>query len=293
MKWNSFAAIAAVSAVASSACAEQRVPPRSLLDARMDVLRARDGIAMQLDPADVHEADVALEKAEQAWSSSPNDPVTADLASIADRKALLAESRALALKAAQDKQQAISQLETTHASQLQTAQGQLIHARQALGSTQMQLQEQQAAVASQQKRLQALEANLHDTRATIAKIASVKDDDRGMVITLQDEVLFKTGKSDLKPTAMAKLDQIVEALKGKEQPITVYGFTDSVGAIDNNMRLSQMRAESVRSHLIDKGIPRDLLTAQGKGPESPVADNESVEGRAQNRRVEIVVQPKN
>ena len=58
------------------------------------------------------------------------------------------------------------------------------------------------------------------------------------------------------------------------------------------MDLSQKRAQSVRDYLVTKGIPNDLITAQGKGPDMPVAENTSIEGRAQNRRVEIVVQPK-
>jgi outer membrane protein OmpA-like peptidoglycan-associated protein len=92
---------------------------------------------------------------------------------------------------------------------------------------------------------------------------------------------------------MAKLDQIAEALKGKEQPIVVYGHTDTVGTHENNMLLSQRRADSVRAYLLTKGIPQDLLTAQGMGPDAPVADNGSIEGRAQNRRVEIIVKPRN
>ncbi len=91
---------------------------------------------------------------------------------------------------------------------------------------------------------------------------------------------------------MAKLDQIADALKGKEQPIVIYGYTDTVGTRDNNMSLSENRAQSVHDYVVSKGIPQDLVTAQGKGPDEPVADNASVEGRAQNRRVEIVVQPK-
>ena len=122
----------------------------------------------------------------------------------------------------------------------------------------MQLQEQQQAADRQTQRLRALEATLKDARDTIAKIAAVKDDERGMVITLQGEVLFQTGKWDLKPGAMAKLDEIATALKGKEQPITVYGYTDNVGTVDNNMVLSQHRADSVRSYLISKGLPQDL-----------------------------------
>jgi outer membrane protein OmpA-like peptidoglycan-associated protein len=249
------------------------------------VLRAKEGIAMQFDPAGVHQADVALRAAEEAWRSAPNDPTTTDLALIADRKAQIAQAQAMAVKADQDRQQATSELEAMRAAQL-------TQTRLTLGATQMQLQEQQAATARDQQRLQTLEADLKDARDVIAKIASVKNDDRGMVITLQGEVLFKSGKSDLKPAAMAKLDRIAAALKGKDQPIAIFGYTDSVGAAESNMRLSQMRADSVRGYLVSKGLARDLVTAQGRGPESPVSDNESIEGRAQNRRVEIVVQPK-
>jgi outer membrane protein OmpA-like peptidoglycan-associated protein len=276
----------------AAACASEHFPPKALLDARADFLHARNGIAMGLDPTDVHEADVALQRAEQAWQDSPNDPTTIDLAVIADRKALVAQSEAATIKAQQDAQQAAAALEASKGAQLHATQGQLNQTQQALGVTQMQLQQQEAAAAAQQQKLQELEAKLKDARDTIAKIATVKDDDRGMVITLQGEILFKTAKWDLKPGAMAKLDQIAGALKGKEQPIVVYGYTDTVGSRDNNMAFSQMRAQVVRDYLVSKGIPQDLVTAQGKGPEEPVSDNGSIDGRAQNRRVEIVVQPK-
>jgi OOP family OmpA-OmpF porin len=72
----------------------------------------------------------------------------------------------------------------------------------------------------------------------------------------------------------------------------VYGYTDNVGTRDKNMALSQMRAQAVRDYLVNKGFPQDLVAAQGRGPDEPVTDNSSIEGRAQNRRVEIVVQPR-
>jgi outer membrane protein OmpA-like peptidoglycan-associated protein len=270
--------------VLAGACAEQ-LPPPALTEARAEFLRAKTGIAMQLDPTDVHEADVALQKAETAFRDEPNEATTNDLAIIADRRALIAEAQAVNLHAQQEALAAKQQGASLTDAQLQTARGQL-------GQTQMQLQQQQAASAAQAQLLQDLQGKLKDARDTIAKIAAVKDDDRGMVITLQGEVLFKTGKWDLKAGAMAKLDEIAGALKGKEQPIVVYGYTDNVGATDMNMDLSQKRAMSVRDYLATKGIPQDLITGEGKGPADPISDNTSIEGRASNRRVEIVVKPK-
>ncbi|HEY8042110.1 MAG TPA: OmpA family protein [Polyangiaceae bacterium] len=274
------------------ACGGERIPPKALVDARAEYTRAKSGVTLKLDPTDVHEADLALQKAESAWNNDPDDPNTIDLAVIAQRKAQIAEAEAAATQAQADAQQAKADLEAAMAAQLQSARGQLNQTQQALNQTQTQLQQTAAQAAAQQKQLADLEAKLKDARDTIAKIAAVKDDDRGMVITLQGEVLFKTGKWDLKPGAMAKLDQIADALRGKEQPMVVYGFTDNVGARDMNMDLSQKRAQSVRDYLVTKGIPTDLIKAEGKGPDNPVAENTSVEGRAQNRRVEIVVQPK-
>ncbi len=279
-------------AAGMSACAGERQPPKSLVEARDELARVRDGVAAQLDPTDLHEAELALQRAEQAWRDSPEDPSTVDLAMIAERKAEIAEAEAEALKAQQTAETSQHQMQSLTTSQLQAARGQLDQTKQVLNKTQEQLQAEQKAADEQRKKLADLEAKLKDARDTIAKIAAVKDDDRGMVITLQGEVLFTTGKYDLKAGAMAKLDQIAEALRGKEQPIVVLGFTDNVGTRDNNMVLSQNRAEAVRSYLVSRGIPQDLITAQGKGPDQPVSENTSTEGRAANRRVEIVVQPK-
>jgi outer membrane protein OmpA-like peptidoglycan-associated protein len=275
-----------------AACGGDRIPPKALVDARNEFGRAKSGVTVQLDPTDVHEADLSLQRAEAAWNNDPDDPTTIDMAVIAQRKAQIAEAEAAALKAQRDTDQYRSDLMSTQGAQLQAARGQLSQTQQTLSMTQQTLEQQKAAAAEQAKKLADLEAKLKDARDTIAKIAAVKDDDRGMVITLQGEVLFKTGKWDLKAGAMAKLDQIAEALRGKEQPMVVFGFTDNVGTRDMNMDLSQKRAQSVRDYLASKGIPQDLISAQGKGPDSPVGDNNTVEGRAENRRVEIVVQPK-
>jgi outer membrane protein OmpA-like peptidoglycan-associated protein len=286
MSWMRILSLAApVCAVSLVACGGERMPPKTLVDAQNELARAKGGVAMQLDPTDVHEAELALQKAERAWSDEPDEPNTMDLAIIAQRKAQIAEAEAAAMKGQQDAAGAKREQESLMASQLQATRG-------ALEKTSQKLQTTEASDAENRRKLSDLETKLREARDTIAKIAAVKDDDRGMVITLSGEVLFKTGKWDLKAGAMAKLDQIAEALRGKEQPIVVFGYTDNVGTRDNNMDLSQKRATAVRDYLAGRGIPSDLLTAQGKGPDEPVSDNSSVDGRAANRRVEIVVKPK-
>jgi outer membrane protein OmpA-like peptidoglycan-associated protein len=273
-------------------CATDRPVPKTLVDARAEVQRAKDGFAMRYDPTDVHEADIALQKAEQAWLNAPDEPTAEDLAVVADRRARIAEAEAGVMLAQLDRQRSTDGLAALRAQKLQAAQAQLSATKDTLGATEMQLRDQRANSAAQAQRLQELETKLKDARDTIAKIATVKDDDRGMVISLQGEVLFKTDKFDLKPAAMAKLDQIAKALGGKDQPIVVYGYTDSVGTREHNLDLSDKRAQAVRDYLVSKGLPKDTVTSQGKGPDDPLADNGSIDGRAQNRRVEIVVQPK-
>jgi outer membrane protein OmpA-like peptidoglycan-associated protein len=285
MKSSRAAWVSALAVACLSACGGERLPPKALSDARDEFHRAKTGIAIQLDPTDVHEADLALQRANQAWGDDPDDPNTIDLAIVAQRKAQIAEAEAQTLKSQRDADEAKRQLQDLMSTQLQSARGQLTQTKAALEA-------EQKAAAEQRQRLDDLEKKLKDARDTIAKIAAVKDDDRGMVITLQGEVLFSTGKWDLKAGAMAKLDQIAEALMGKEQPMIVYGHTDNVGTHDMNMDLSQKRANAVRDYLISRGIPQDLISAQGKGPDVPISDNGSIEGRATNRRVEIVVQPK-
>ncbi|MDB4936367.1 MAG: outer membrane protein, partial [Labilithrix sp.] len=131
--------------------------------------------------------------------------------------------------------------------------------------------------------------------ADLAKFASVKQDPvRGMVITLNGSVLFETAKWQLIGTANSKLNEVADALtkQDKDSSMVVEGHTDSQGKDAMNQELSQKRAESVRAYLVSRGIAADRITAMGYGPTRPIADNTSPEGRANNRRVEIVVKNK-
>jgi outer membrane protein OmpA-like peptidoglycan-associated protein len=104
------------------------------------------------------------------------------------------------------------------------------------------------------------------------------------------DVLFDTGKFDLRPIArekLARLGGIVLAHPGLK--LDIEGHTDSTGSDALNQKLSDQRADSVRKYLIEQGLPETSLIAVGFGSSMPVADNATAAGRQQNRRVEIIV----
>ncbi len=102
-------------------------------------------------------------------------------------------------------------------------------------------------------------------------------------------VNFETGKSAINPDSAGTLDGAAAALKAAgDLRIEVAGHTDNVGAPEANLKLSQDRAEAVRAALVARGVKADRLTAKGYGQASPVADNRTEDGRAKNRRVELV-----
>jgi len=117
-----------------------------------------------------------------------------------------------------------------------------------------------------------------------------KATDRGLVLTLGD-VLFTSGRADLKVGATSNLDRLVTFLSQyPSRNIEIEGHTDSVGSDDYNQDLSQRRADSVRSYLMQQGINSQRIAASGKGEHQPVADNDSAGGRQLNRRVEIIIE---
>jgi len=113
--------------------------------------------------------------------------------------------------------------------------------------------------------------------------------DRGLVLTLGD-VLFASGRAELKVGAASNLDRLVAFLnQNPNRNVEIEGHTDSIGADDYNQGLSQRRADSVRSFLVQQGISGSRLSASGMGEHHPVTENESASGRQQNRRVEIII----
>lgn len=130
-----------------------------------------------------------------------------------------------------------------------------------------------------------------DSEALRREIAELnaKETERGLVVTLGD-MLFETGNAQLKGNAVENLSKLSTFLNNNpDRTLVIEGHTDSVGSDASNQSLSQRRAESVRSHLLSQGIAANRLSAVGKGEHSPVASNDSVSGRALNRRVEVII----
>jgi outer membrane protein OmpA-like peptidoglycan-associated protein len=121
------------------------------------------------------------------------------------------------------------------------------------------------------------------------EILQARPTDRGLVLTLGD-TLFATGKSELKSGASANLDRITAFMtEYPKRTAAIEGFTDSMGSDEMNQSLSERRANAVKNYLVNQGVSSARLSASGRGENSPVADNDSVAGRQQNRRVEVVI----
>ncbi len=268
-----------------ASCAEV-LPPKELKDARAAYKTSSEGPAGKESLVELHAAKQSLDSAETAFKDKGDDQETRDKSYIAIRKAELAAASARTTLASREKKDAELEGQKFQGDTLKKTQAELASTQNTLSKTQDELKREAAARAEAEKRAAAALADLQ-------KIAAVKKEDRGMVITLSGGVLFQTDKSDLLPGAMAQLNQVGEALtrNSPDARITVEGHTDNQGQAAHNQELSQKRAESVATYLRSRGIAPDRVSAVGKGQDKPIADNKSIEGRAQNRRVEIVVEP--
>lgn len=275
------------------------LPPQELVQARAEYGRASAGKAGQLQPAQVYEAKQALDAAEAKFKDDASSKEATDLAYVALRKAQLAEAQADVAVARQAYEQADKDMRALTG--------------RALENYQKKLQEQQADLEKQKQQTEQEKANAVQARADadkehaarleaerrmkqaiedLAKIAAIKEETRGMVITLTGNVLFASGKWDLLQGAQIKLNEVAEALKAqKDRDIVVEGHTDNQGTVQSNLELGQKRADAVRSYIVSRGVEAGRITATGIGQARPLTDNSTAENRANNRRVEIVISP--
>jgi len=264
--------IASVSLAAVGAgCAGQR--PASLDRAQSSLTQAQQNpVVAQYAPAQLSEAQATLTEAERAWANENDREETSHLAYLTEQKAGIAVAVAQQ-KAAEDEAQRLSAQREDIRVNARTREAELAHA-QAESAT------DQAVAAT--ARSQALEQELAALKAS--------DTERGLVMTLQEGVLFEYNKAELKSGAMRSLEPLMTFLR--EHPgrtLLIEGHTDSTGSDSYNLDLSQRRAEAVRGFLASNGISADRIVARGYGESYPVTTNTTEAGRQQNRRVEVVI----
>jgi len=286
--------IAATGLLGFAACGTT-FPPQDLVNARTAFARANSGPTPKSDPADLHSAKEQLDLAEASYAKDGDTQYTRDQSYLAVRKTELAEVVGRTRQSDKEKNGVVNAMHADEKQAVASTSAELGRTRTQLANQNVAYVAQGTALKDEKSRRQDAEKRAAQASADLAKFATVKQDPRGMVITLSGSILFESAKWDLLPSAQLKLNDVATALI-KEDPLSkmvVEGYTDSQGGVSYNQELSQHRAQAVRDYLVTRGIAGDRITAQGFGLTHSIADNKSPEGRANNRRVEIVVQPTN
>jgi outer membrane protein OmpA-like peptidoglycan-associated protein len=244
--------------------------------------RAKERETAALDRARAEEATRKLAELERLQAETAKIAAERDRA-LAEAARLAAENqaqqaRALAEQSARDK--------TAAEAARQVAEAQAQQAREAAAQAEHDRAAAKEAVAQAERDKVALRDQL---RRQLNQVLETRETARGLIVNLSD-VLFDTGSATLKPGAREKLARVSGILLSHpELRLQVEGHTDSVGDEDYNQRLSENRADSVRSYLVGQGIASSGVTTKGFGKSQPVASNDTAAGRQQNRRVELVV----
>jgi len=251
-----------------------------ITDAREAVERAEDAriATLRKQAAEKQAATVLAKDQAQAQAAMSQADAAQSQAVAAQSQADAAQSQAQADAAQSQAQQAQMQ-----AQQAQAAKEQADAARA--------LAEQQAADAKAKAAEASKDADMvrEKLRIQLNSVLATSETARGLIVNMSD-VLFDTGKYTLKSSAqisLAKVAGILQAYPGLK--VQVEGYTDSTGTAAFNQTLSQNRAAAVRDFLVSQGVSQNNITSAGFGENDPVADNATVSGRAQNRRVNMVV----
>lgn len=277
-------------ALLATACSAPMVRPEGADSARAKLATLQsDAQLASRAPVEIKDAEAAVRAAEEPRD---DDDLARHLVLIANRKVDTAAATAQARLLEDQRKTLAEQRETARldsrtreADRARTdatiAQGQATSARADANAarTQTAIAQSEADAARQQS--EELQRQITELNA--------RETDRGLVVTLGD-VLFATGRSELRggtPSNLAKLAAFLN--KYPDRSVTIEGHTDNVGSEDSNFSLSERRASSVKSYLVNQGVASSRVTSTGKGEGSPVAGNESETGRQQNRRVEVII----
>lgn len=266
----------------AAACAH--APTDDLVNARRTYQQAASGQTNEVSPAQVYEAKKALVRAERAHEKDPGSNYERDMAYIATRRAEYAMAHAN-MKQAEAKAQAAK---TRRVAMLEEQRDQ---SRAQLEETEGQLSESQRELEDAQRQRQQLQQRLTAATQSLEGMARLQQEPDRIVMTLSGAVLFKHASAELLPIARERLREVAAVLREYEQgnQIVIEGHTDSRGSDEYNRNLSQKRAEAVRTFLVSEGVSESVVQAVGRGESEPIAANDTSEGRANNRRVEIAI----
>lgn len=299
-------------------------PPEELRTARAAYQLAEQEASSEV-PAEVAEAQEALKRAEAEFDDEGDEMTTRTYAQIATHKSQFAVTKAQTARAERKQTQAqelLVQVQKRARSDLKTAlkeerqynrmteqqlaneeqkiermRAELQAARQAGNITEEELTEKRMKLQQTMSELERarsekaeLAKELAAAKEKLSEFANIKEEDKKMTITLNGSILFEVGKATLRSTAERRLAEVATVLKNSDGPqILIEGHTDSQGKTALNQQLSKDRAQAVETFLIRKGVQPDRIRTMGMGESQPIATNDTPEGRANNRRVEIVI----
>ena len=276
--------------------------PFELYQARNAVQIARYQKADQYAADSFNKAAKALDKAEATQKDKKGKEANVIMAS---REAVQAAEDAINISAKRVEEEKLANAQAEAAKQqaeAQAAQAQAKAAQAEVAATQQQAKTQveaaqaqaaaqtaQAAAAQAAAARSATQKQRADLLKQLNRILATTDTERGLVVTMAG-VNFPSGSAKLQPAGRENLSKLAGIIATHPTlKLDIEGYTDSTGKDETNQALSQKRAEAVQAYLTEQGIPASSLTAKGLGKASPVAPNDTAEGRAKNRRVEIIV----
>lgn len=284
-----------VLASALVACASG--PTRQLADARKAYDVAEDSPNAERYPNELARARIALDRAEEAHDDDPGSAREIQLAERAEHRAHMVTTHSDAeWRARHGYDRDMTAAETAELrrdrANAEAEAAEMRRERAEAQTVETRRDRTDAKIAAETRNSKAQDRKAAAALQNLGQVANVKEEPRGVVITLSGSLLFPSGEREISPIARNSLDQVAHALS--EQPSTstfqVEGYTDNSGSPQQNDQLAQERAKAVADHLVNSGIDPSRIEVVSHGERDPVANNDTPEGRATNRRVEIVVE---
>lgn len=286
-------ALVPAAAVLLVACASTPPNNPALNEARALYNQAVNDVSTaRAAPLELRNAQQALQQAEAALQSG-DDPSAVDhyaylarqRAATAMQAGVIARAEETAAMSSAERNRIVMEARTREAEararEAEVSNAAAQRARDQAVVSRMEAGQQQAAAETARARAAKLQQELAALQA--------QQTERGMVLTLGD-VLFDTGRAELKSGAFSTVDRLATFLReNPERRVAIEGHTDAVGSDSFNLSLSQRRADAVRAALVSRSIDGTRITATGMGEAAPVANNATAEGRQRNRRVEVII----